>query len=91
MHCKLSSCKEKQIVDPCIFAIWNRGEREAAQSFPTEFNMHYLSVSLKMKSLYNIFGQSINTYDEQLVSYTSKEPKIATFNPTRIIKTRILK
>ncbi len=76
IHCKLSDCKETQIVGPCICIIWNRGEREGAQSFPAGCNMHYLSVSLKMNSPHSIFGKFINTYDAQLESYTSKGQKM---------------
>lgn len=86
MYCKLSNCPQRRIVGPCICTIWNKGEREGAQSFPIGCNMQYLSVSLKMKSLQSNFGQFIDVYDEQLENYEVSGPKIDTFNPSRIIK-----
>lgn len=86
MYCRLSDCVEKRIVGPSICTIWNRGEHEGAQSFPVGCNMHYLSVSLKMKSLQSNFEQFINIYGEQLEDYKANGPKINTFNPSRIIK-----
>lgn len=90
MSCKLSGCNARKIVGPCVCTIWNRGEREGAQSFPVGCNMHYLSVSLNMTSLHSHFDQFTNTYGEQLENFTFKRPKIDTFHPTKLIKNLFL-
>lgn len=86
MYCKVSNCPQRQITGPSICTIWNRGEREGAQLFPVGCNMHYLSVSLKMKSLRSNFKRFLDVYDEQLENYKVSGPKIDTFTPSRTIK-----